>query len=288
MKKLIALILTLCLLCGCSLAMLGDGGEGELSGFFVTVTQRIDGEEVEIWDEDAAGMQMISRHDLAGQKLYAQFIGTTTMDYYEFPEGCGMACFTYAIYRDGEAMSRTTAQDPEIAMEHFGLHPGEPLRFEMEAVLYASQYTSADIQVNPVYQTKDGSVYVLGDKPISYRVEGGKGFGTTMTSGAEQDGQTVIRVRVEQIVLPDTYVVIEMDENDNPLRKTEFTPGDLPESYTPGSDAAYLILEALAGEDTVRTVHSPGDEEAALDTYYPGRYGFCIKEYTKIEWEGAK
>ncbi len=286
MKRLFALMLAVCLLSGCALAVPGRAGRDDLSGFFITVEREIDGSRVELWDREAAGMKMISDHDLAGQRLYAKRLDGERTNY-EFPEGCGLFAFTYAQFADGEPISRTTTSSREVDMERFVLHLGKPLRFEMEAVLYATGHTKARICVNPVYQDPNGEVYVLSDKPIGYQVQGGEGFSALLTQG-EEEAQTWVQVRVEYVVLPETYVVVEMDKNDRPLGQREFTPGELPEVYTPGTDTAYLILEARAGQNTVRTVHSPGDEEAALDTYYPGQYGFCIKGHTKIKWEGVR
>ena len=84
MKKLIALLLILCLLAGCTLAVPGTAGQHELVGVFVTVSREENGKKVDIWDETAAGMQMISRHDLAGQKLYAKRVEGEP-DSYAFP-----------------------------------------------------------------------------------------------------------------------------------------------------------------------------------------------------------
>lgn len=286
MKRILALILMICLLSGCALAVPGRAGRDDLSGFLITMNRQIDGEWVDVWDEEAAGMKMISNHTLAGQKLYARQADGEHISY-EFPEGCGLYSFTYAEYRNGELRSRSTAASPEVGTEHFALDLGEPLRFDMETVIYATRDTKATIFVNPVYQTADGEVYALSDKPTGYQVLGEDGGFMALLTQGEEDSQTRVRVTVKYVVLPESYVVIEMDENDCLLRQSEFAPGELPESYAPGSDAAYLILEARAGADTVRTVHSPGDKEATLDTYYPGQYGFCIKGYTKIEWEGA-
>ena len=60
MKKLIALILCLVLLTGCSLAVPGKAGLDELVGVFVTVFREENGEKVEFWDEEAAGIGFIS------------------------------------------------------------------------------------------------------------------------------------------------------------------------------------------------------------------------------------
>lgn len=287
MKKLFALILAVCLLSGCSLATDLDWGRGELVGFFLTVSrQNPDGSETEIWDAEAAGMDFLSNYKLTGKKLWAKQVGEGEDISYEFPAGCGLSSFCYDVFEDGEAVSRTSISSPEVVAP-VNYYLGDPGSMEMNATVYAPQGMNAVVCMNPVYQTRDGEIYALSDRPMGYVVDGIAGW----TSYLSQEGEGMeskIFVTVEYVVLPETYVIHEMDENNLPLGQSEFAPGELPERYTPGADAAYLILEARAGEDTVRTVYSPGDRENKMDTYYPGEYGFCIKGYTKIDWEGAK
>ena len=293
MKKLTAILLTVCLLAGCSLAVPGKAGRHELVGVFVTVSREENGEKVEIWDEEAAGIGFISNYTLAGQKLYAKRVEGAP-EAYVFPEGCGLSCFVYDVYEENGESFRSGTYSPEVDVQNVGHYAGNPSRYELEAVIYATADAKLWIQVNPVYQTPDGEVYILSDKPIGYQVQGGEGFGTILTQDYAVDkgyttyeGSTV-KLSVEYVVLPEAYVIIEMDGENRPLRHSAYTPGELPKVYTPGADAAYLILEARAGEETTRTVYSPGDSNVRMDTYCPGEYGLCIKGYTTINWEGAK
>lgn len=283
MKRILAIILAVCVLSGCSLAKPGKSGQDHLTGFFVTVSYK-DGDTMkDHWDENATGMEMISNHNLAGEKLYAEFIGSNPV-VYRFPEGCGLSCFSYDVEEEGQEPYRSNTISPEIDA-HLGFYAGTEIPYRIDATIYGTKDTNAVICMNPVYQTPDGSVYVLSDEPLSYDVATMDGCANTITQTGE-DGCTA-SLTIRHVVLPETYIIIEMSEENQPLRQNEYTPGALPETYTPGADAAYLILEA-AGETTTRTVYSPGDEAAAMDTYYPGEYGLCIKGYTTIDWEGAK
>lgn len=283
MKRIFALILAVCMLAGCSLAKPGKSGQDKLTGFFVTVSHK-DGDTMrDHWDADATGMEMISNHDLAGQKLYARRIEGNPV-VYEFPEGCGLSCFSYDV-EEGQESYRSNTISPEIDA-HLGFYAGTEMPYRMEATVYGTRDSDAVICMNPVYQTPDGEVYVLSDKPMSYDVATMDGCSASISQTGE-DGCTAT-LTIRHVVLPEKYVIIEMNEENQPLRQAEFAPGELPETYTPGADAAYLILEARAGENTTRTVYSPGDESTAMDTYRPGPYGLCIKGYTRIEWEGAK
>ena len=283
MKRIFALMLAICMLAGCSLAKPGKSGQDKLTGFFVTVSCKEGDTMVDLWDEEATGMEMISNHDLAGQKLYAKCIEGNPV-VYEFPGGCGLSCFSYHV-EEGQEPYRSNTISPEIDA-HLGFYAGTEMPYRMDAVVYGTRDSDAVICMNPVYQTPDGEVYVLSDKPMSYDVATMDGCSVAISQTGE-DGCTAT-LTICHVVLPENYVIIEMNEENQPLRQAEFAPGELPESYTPGADAAYLILEARAGEDTARTVYSPGDESTAMDTYRPGQYGLCIKGYTRIEWEGTK
>lgn len=284
MKRIFALMLAICMLSGCSLAKPGKAGQDKLTGFFVTVSCREGDTMVDIWDEEATGMEMISNHYLAGQKLYARRMEGDPV-VYEFPENCGLSCFSYDVEEEGQEPYRSNTISKEIDA-HLGFYAGTEMPYRMDAIVYGTKDSDAVICMNPVYQTPDGEVYVLSDKPMSYDVATMDGCSASISQTGE-DGCTAT-LTIRHVVLPENYVIIEMNEENQPLRQAEFAPGELPETYVPGADAAYLILEARAGEDTTRTVYSPGDESTAMDTYRPGPYGLCIKGYTRIEWEGTK
>ena len=101
-----------------------------------------------------------------------------------------------------------------------------------------------------------------------------------------EDGCTAT-LTIHQVVLPELYVVIEMDKNNQPLGRYEFTPETMPGNYFPGPETAYIILESV-GEENVRSIYSPDDSISVMNTYHPGAYGLCIKGYTTIFWEGTK
>lgn len=287
MKKIAAILLVVCLMSGCTLATDIMKGADELTGFLVTVSVKDGDTIVDIWDEEATGMEIISNHNLKGQKLFAKRIEGNPV-VYEFPEGCGLSCFSYDVDTEdpGEAYrSNTISPEIDVRLEY---HVGTSTAYRMDAVLYGTEDSNAIIAMNPVYQTPEGEVYVLSDEPLSYDVATMDGCSNSLSQESSDGNGCSVKLTIEHVVLPETYVIIEMDGNNQPLRQSEYVPEAMPETYTPGADAAYLILEARDGADTLRTVYSPGDAEVRMDTYYPGRYGLCIKGYTTIEWEEAE
>ena len=187
MKRILAIVLAVCLLSGCSLAKPGKSGQDHLTGFFLTVSYK-DGDTMkDHWDENATGMEMISNHNLAGEKLYAEFIGGDPV-VYRFPEGCGLSCFSYDVEEEGQEPYRSNTISPEIDA-HLGFYVGTEIPYRMDAVLYGTKDTNVVICMNPVYQTPDGSVYVLSDEPLSYDVATMDGCSNTISQTGE-DGCT--------------------------------------------------------------------------------------------------
>ena len=190
MKRIFALMLAICMLAGCSLAKPGKSGQDKLTGFFVTVSCREGDTMVDLWDEEATGMEMISNHYLAGQKLYAKCIEGNPV-VYEFPEGCGLSCFSYDVEEDREPY-RSNTISPEIDA-HLGFYAGTEMPYRMDAVVYGTRDSDAVICMNPVYQTPDGEIYVLSDKPMSYDVATMDGCSASISQTGE-DGCTATAI----------------------------------------------------------------------------------------------
>ncbi|MBE6951064.1 MAG: hypothetical protein E7451_06980 [Ruminococcaceae bacterium] len=287
MKKLFAIVLSVLMLAGCTLAKPGASGQDQLTGFFLTVSRKEGDTIVDYWDAEAAGMDFLSDHYMAGQKLYAEKREGDPLEYV-FPEGCGLYAFSFdALDGSGEPLYRSSDSSPEIDTR-VEYHVGSTTACRINATIYGEKGSNVVIAMNPVYQTPDGELYALSAEPVSVEVGSMEGFKLTQSQEGSDGEGCALELTVEHVVLPETYIIIEMNEENQPLRQSEYAPEAMPEVYTPGADAAYLILEARDGEDTTRTVYSPGDEVAEMDTYYPGEYGLCIKGYTRIEWEGVK
>lgn len=298
MKKLLAILLAVCLLSGCSLAleaMDGDGivAEHELTGMFLTLTvDNGDGTITDVWDSEKAGMEPLHVFAMEGKKLYAERVEEDGRVRYEFPEGLGLSCFAYYVFSDVEGETyRDAAADPELKDCHRATHVSNGTTNTLEATIYATEDTNVALHMNPVYQTPEGEVYALGTAPGGWDAASMHGCSETLTQetrikmGDETVNGGTVKLSIERVVLPEKYIIIEMSGENTVLKTTEYAPDAMPESYIPGPETAYILLEA-AGEETVRTVYSPADESVVMDTFYPGQYGLCIKGYTRIEWEG--
>lgn len=297
-RRLLALLLSAAvLLTGCSLAQGTAEGlpeNDQLVGMLVALK----GDGWELWDEEATGMDPLHTYQSEGKKLYAERIDGDPVQY-QFPEGCGLSCFTFLVPGSEEEEGYwADTVSPELSDVSKGLHVGDGNSLEMEATLYVSdglEDLAFSVYMNPVYYTPSGEVYALGTAPTGVGM-GGDSLGASFSVSQEtkitlsEEVTTrggMVKLNIEPVHLPQTYVILEMSESNEVLAETVYTPEEMPETYVPSAETAYIILEAR-GEKTTRTVYSPADDSAAMDCYHPGQYGLCIKGYTTIEWEGAE
>lgn len=300
MKKILALILAVCILSGCSLAMEAVDGDGivanhELTGMLLTLSLEDGSTITDVWDEEETGMEALHVFGSEGKKLYAQRIEEDGSVRYEFPEGTGLSCFCYYVFSDVEGESyRADTTDPELADCTRHVYVSDGTTHHLEATIYATGDSLVSVYMNPVYQTPEGEVYALGTAPMGYETASMYGTSETLTQetrikmGEETVNGGTVKLNIERVVLPECYMILEMSENNTVLSESSYAPDEMPETYAPGMDTAYIILEAREGDNTTRTVYSPSDETAVMDTFYPGQYGLCIKGYTTIVWEGAQ
>lgn len=300
-KRLFALVLAaVMLLSGCSLAV-GEGGnsgaDGQLVGVFLTISQQ--NGMTDVWDAELAGMEPLHRLESQGQKLMAtrqETADAIAPHTWVFPEGLGLLHANYYVPAEGENVGFwSVCGDAEfsdswsyIGSDDDGTHVA------LETTLYiAGDAADLIVYIHPVYQMADGRLYAQGtgeagyhavsmydcSKTISQELPVRLADGTKTTGGE-------VTLTFKQAVLPQRYAIVEMDEHNQVLRTTEYTPEQMPETFAPGGDAAYLILESRGADTITRTVYSPDDTDQTMDTFYPGRYGICIKGYTHIKWEG--
>ena len=310
MKKFIVWILAACLLSGCQLATLSTGDglpvNDQLVGMYITMSGD-DTSNIPAWDEEAMGMEPLHTFQSQGKKLYAQRVETPDVtddgvsdprQNWQFPGDYGLTFITF--YEPDDSLYGgfwNYVNDPELSGGRKHVKSSDDgTSIELEAIVYVADTVKLHeltLYLNPVYQTPEGEIYALGTAPMGYDAASMYGnsetisqeTSTTLPDGIKTTGGSVT-LRMEKVVLPEVYVILEMDEHNQVIRTNEYTPEEMPETYTPGADAAYVILESRGTEKTVRTVYSPDDEVAVMDTFSPGRFGICIKGYTRISWEG--
>ena len=294
MKKLISLLLIVCLLSGCQLASEEKNEsqiQDKLVGVFVTfedlglpfdiegylndnVGSLSDGEEIVVGEGEAMAYE---------GKLYAEV---------------GERGWSFPGY-DGIIMGQMLGEDHWISFSTEGFcdmktHFTETETLdgiEEEGTIYAPKDTKDFIfYSNPVYMTPDGKYYAVQGNAFSSGNAGVHGMSQHVsceiketTNGVENTYSAKFTTRIEGIVLADQVVLVQMSADHAELSRAEYVPGQMPESITPADGTAYIIVEEIAGEEVTRTLYQPEDEN--FQVFYQGDAVYCLPQFTAILWE---
>ena len=297
--------LMLTLLSGCQLAVedADKASEDRLAGVFVTT------EYLDLFDADAylddnlriVGGEIAVEGDASEYygRIYAtpmqvdehrtdyEFSGLNGYGYYSLIELEDTMLDNYHYSGVDEGIS-----DPKT---HYKVtDEGEGV--EMDGTLYfPADGSEAVFYFNPVYQTPEGELYVTTGQGFSTdsMVEG-QVYSQTMEevttitlNGETESWSTSVTTNIVGVVLPEKYVLVNMDAQNQILSSGEYAPGNLlPEMTIPG-DTAYIILEAhkqgTDGEITVdREIVDRGEE--SFSTFWINADGICIKGDTHLTW----
>lgn len=303
-KRFLGLLLTACLiLSGCQLAR--EEGLTEP----IHAAQQVIGVLVSVETPGEEEPGAIHSREMLRKKLYAELAEETyeTADggvgithTYRFPEGTGLCMM--AFYISGEISGAepywSSFTDEGIHVTTNTYHNVDGVSgVEMRGVIHpASTFDDMTIYLHPIYQSPDGRVYAVGTGDSAYagpNADGaGLGFGIEWNAAVGEVstglGAGFAGISIRTVPTPGRYVLVQMDEKDQILSESEFAPEEMPESFTPAKDCAYVILEARSQEDTVaRTVYSPGDGES-IESYLLLENGLCARQSTAIDWEEAK
>lgn len=316
MKRIMALMLIMCvMLTGCALAQEGELEEtvvtDQLVGMLVTVDYFL-GEEPDIyedlpvWNAESSGMtDPLHYASNEGKRLYAKLVSEeleadgnaiTTMRY-QFPEGTGIPLMSFLVMENGERESYWSfADSPEICnvKRHIKMLD-EETSVELSGTIYVdARATDLALHLNPVYQNEEGEVYALGTYPVGFHAVSMSGCPQTLSQtidtaiGSETMSGGTVTLNIQAVNLPERYVILEMNGDNEVARSTEYAPEEMPQSYTPQEGTVYLIVEAHHEKSVTRTVYDRNDETARIQSFYPSDFGILIQGYTSIDWEGAK
>ncbi|MBE6951065.1 MAG: hypothetical protein E7451_06985 [Ruminococcaceae bacterium] len=291
MKKLIALLLAVCLMTGCQLASEEkneDRIQDKLVGIFVTFDHLelefdmegylndnahaiADGDEILI--EPGEGMEYEER-------LWAE-IGENG---WEFPgyEGILMG----QMWEDDHWVGFST--------EGFCEHKTHVTRTDVldsideEGTIYVPFGTEVMLCTNPVYMTADGSYYALRGDSFHSTVDYGpmsQSISDEMTwtiDGEEFAYSAKFTAVVQGVKLSDRVVLVQMSADHTELAREEYLPGEMPETITPAAGTAYIIAEEYAGDEVTRTLYQPGGDP--IKVFCQGEQVYCLPRFTEIMW----
>lgn len=309
-KRFIAMLLCLVLLLsGCQLAKPESGGYTEpdrLVGVLVT-TEYLDLFHMDEWLQDNVdslvdgGSVTITNTAAYQGRIYAQPVEETITDSsgethtsrsYEFTGLDGMVLAGYRL-GEGDHIYQSLDCSEGICDVHNAIRAldGETA-LELTGTIYFSHKAGSVIFfLNPVYQTASGEVYVVSgngglqfDASIGSKASQTVSDSVTITENGETTLDTTeIEVNMHCIELSQKIILIQMDNSNNELARTEFLPGEMPEEFTPMEDTVYLIIEEHRESGIYRSLHQSTDDY--IEIFYSLDDSLCIPQRTTINWK---
>ena len=274
--KVLALLLALCLLSGCSLARPeaeeGNGlGQDRMIGVFIT-RDYLDLFDFESYLEDNLNTVMngggeISPEDVEkyGGRLYAE----KTDEGYDFGIE-GMGAFCVQGEQDGVPYSASYSVGP-MSLNLHSTVTDEGTEWDYSATVYVHCGGLEAFYTNPVYQDSEGRVYLTAGTGISSEIVDGSSMSQAMSSeyAISSEGETqTYSMRVEVTFmgaeLPKSYRVLHMSKDSELLQTEDYTPETLPEELLPCEGAEYLIIETLNQDNVTRQVVSRDEDSCQI------------------------
>lgn len=280
--------------------------DGQFIGVFIT-TEHLDLFDFEGYINDNAnklingGSNIIEDNKKYQGRMYATLTNQTltseesreaiSVKDYVFEGIEGMAFFAATV--NGEHPYTTTgAHDgiSDVIVNMASNNEGKTVK--LEGTVYITPAIGIKtFYVNPVYQSKDGSVYVTTGNGFSNGgISDGISFSTSLDesyevreNGKTKKNGTSAKITFQVITPPDTIEVIQMASNHTVILRKEYTPENMPESITPEKSTAYIIVEERNETKVVgRNIYQRSDE--TLSTFLSREDGVCIKQNTVLKW----
>lgn len=308
----------LCALAGCQLAQESAGPnpyEDRLVGVFLT-TEYLDlfdfesylndnlagfsGGEI-VMDGDAEKYQGRLYATLATRTLTSEETDETIeTEEYVFEGVEGIPYFSATVSATDEYGSyKTSISDPAISDGKMNLFYGDEANSTtLEGTVYVSPISrERTYYFNPVYQSADGSVYLVAGSGFmigDWTASEGEQYAQTMdaTYSVTENGETKtestsVKLSISVMFAPEKIVILQMDADSKRLSRMEYTPGELPQTFAPEPDAAYLVVEThkrdATGNVTVaRGIY--GKDAESVETFFARADGVCVKRWTQIVW----
>lgn len=310
---------------GCQLAKAESGSleEDALIGAFITL-EPLDMMDVEEYFQDhpesLSGEQLIlNQADGYSKKIYAVLKDQNAakppaIDTRDPGDGLPVVKNQEYVFEDLEGIPFFAAQisgaTPEdsyyasmtseaVSNSHMDLNIGDDLEtLSLDGtILFEPNREDAVFQINPVYQSADGRVYLTSGTSIGYAGHsGGEGeiLAKTMESAVEftENGVTktrrhTIKVRFEAVFATHSLSLIEMDRDHRILAEHHLTPEKLPSEVRPGSRTEFVILEDHRLDENnqpnvKRRILDRGDGELRVNA--TTAHGYMIGKSVSLTW----
>lgn len=223
---------------------------------------------------------------------------TETQFVFEGIPGIGMFAPTVVDHRL-EDMTYISAGGDGFTDTKFHIKSGDNEDgIELSGTLYISSGAMSDaIYINPVYQSEDGKVYLMSGQGLAStgdNEEGGvysqklEDKVTVIENDKSKSYSSTIEVSVATMNPTIKVSILQMDKDSNVIKKTEYSPNNVPSELKTGFSTEYIIVEST--KETFnkelkieRTLFSKSDE--SLWYFKKSNDKVFEKAYITILWE---
>lgn len=309
-KKTVAISLVFAILvslCGCQLAQPESGNHTEadrLVGVFIT-TEYLDLNDADAYrDEylknnagsisDGDTIILDSKEHLG--RVYATFVEEPYQDAdgeyhfsnnYEFSGLEGISLATYQI-QSGEESYYTSSVGEGICDVH--MKSGGENQGISGTIWMAKNSGEVIYYMNPIYQTADGRVYLVPGSGLHISSDvGGRASQkieekVTATENGEAYSYTFsAEVFIDFADPAETVTILQMNKQDEEVKRETFLADNLPKQFVPGDNTAYLIVISESSNGVHRQINQPNEDK--IEVFVQFGEQICIKDYIFVEWE---
>ena len=302
-KRFLMIILALALaLSGCQLAKPEaetQKAKDMLVGVFIT-EEYLNLFDMETWFQDNAS-QILGNKNLTIEnpeqyydRIWAEFTedesGLTAC---HFPGLDGMFFASFRVVPSGKPENTYWSSEVsgvlcDVAFGHKSTDIGSELTIS-GTVYFSDTHPNPCLYFNPVYQTPDGDVYLLPGQGTAF----GGVFGVSATHSLKEETRTaengvetchtsVISVTMEGIYPARSLVILQMDKENNILRRLEPDPAADLEELKPEENCAYILVEEHTADGVRRSLYQKEDRYLSFFRELENR--MCIKVQIPLTW----
>lgn len=220
---------------------------------------------------------------------------------YEFPgiDGVQLAAYMFTYDSNGEPRKVMDSYvDEEV--EDFNYTINQVGISEITATVYIDSnvaYSGIDrfecvsFYLNPIFQTESGEVYVLPNDASPFNVTQENALGGTTLKisetytdeyGETQETKVAVTVKLDEPA--ETVDFIQMDSDNNVLCEDTFASTELPDTFTPRPDTAYIIVEQHSKNSIEHSTYDQDDH--FVEVPCSGDSELLSFEGTVIMWPG--
>lgn len=303
-KYLLLLLLFVLPLSGCQLAEQESASEDRLIGVYLT-KEYVDTMNVEAYLNDHMGEpadgKTLQVEEGAAQayqeRIYAVDVSQDPKQpAYQFPDLEGVPIYCFSVDDPQGEESYWIASDAPEVQVYRDYTAGDGMdEMVLTADLYVPVEAIQEFYANPMCRTPDGQVYLIGGTGVSGRMDtAGTSLGKTIaeTVTLTTDGETIqqryeFKINMTAVLPMERIVLLELDANSQVIERMEFLPGQVPDTFAPAAETAYLVVEthraSISGEEKVdRALFDRQD--SAFSTYVEGENGFFCRTDTSLAW----